>query len=76
MDVRATFQLTAHEYRSPPRNSPAIRTMLIISPLMAAFGLSSPVGCPLPRARLGTKLTGPLICRRYQIRWYNARSWR
>jgi hypothetical protein len=41
MDIRATFQLTAREYRSAIRNSPAIRAMLIISPLMAAFGLIS-----------------------------------
>jgi hypothetical protein len=41
MDIRATFCLTAREYRSATRNSPAIRSMLIICALMIAFGLIS-----------------------------------
>lgn len=39
MDIRATFRLTAREYRSATRNSPTIRMMLIICALMVAFGL-------------------------------------
>jgi YcxB-like protein len=39
MDIGATFRLTAREYRGAIRNSPPIRAMLIISPLMAAIGL-------------------------------------
>jgi hypothetical protein len=41
MDIRATFRLTAREYHSATRNSPAIRTMLIICALMVALGLIS-----------------------------------
>jgi len=41
MDIRATFRLTAREYRSATRNSPTIRAMLIICALMVAFGLIS-----------------------------------
>lgn len=41
MDIRATFQLTAPEYRSATRNSPAIRTMLIICALIVVLGLIS-----------------------------------
>jgi hypothetical protein len=41
MDIRATFRLTAREYSSATRNSPAIRSMLIICALMIGFGLIS-----------------------------------
>ena len=38
-DIRATFRLTAGEYRSASRNSPALRVVWIISALMVALGL-------------------------------------
>jgi hypothetical protein len=41
MDISVTFRLTAREYRSATRNSPAIRTVLIICALMVALGLIS-----------------------------------
>ena len=41
MDIRATFRLTAREHRSATRNSPVIRAMWIICPLVAAIGLIS-----------------------------------
>lgn len=41
MDISTTFRLTAREYRSATRNSPAIRAVLIICPLIAAIGLIS-----------------------------------
>lgn len=41
MDISATFRLTAREYRAATRNSPAIRTILIICALMLALGLVS-----------------------------------
>jgi hypothetical protein len=41
MDIRATFHLTAPEHRSAIRNSPPIRTMLIICALLVACGLIS-----------------------------------
>jgi hypothetical protein len=41
MDICATFRLTAREYRSATRNSPAIGTMFIICALMGAIGLIS-----------------------------------
>ena len=41
MDIRATFRLTAREHRSATRNSPSVRLVLIISPLMVALGLIS-----------------------------------
>jgi hypothetical protein len=41
MDIRATFRLTAREYRSATRNSPTIRGVLIICALLVVFGLIS-----------------------------------
>lgn len=41
MDICATFRLTAREYRSATRNSPAIRMMLVMSALIVAVGLIS-----------------------------------
>jgi hypothetical protein len=41
MDIRATFRLTAREFRSATRNTPTIRGMLIISALMVGIGLIS-----------------------------------
>jgi YcxB-like protein len=41
MDIHATFHLTAREYRSAIRNSPAIRKLLIICALLVASGLIS-----------------------------------
>ena len=39
MDIRATFRLTAREYRCATRNSPPIRAMLIICALLVALAL-------------------------------------
>lgn len=41
MDIRATFRLTVREYRSATRNSPTIRTVLVICALLVALGLIS-----------------------------------
>jgi hypothetical protein len=41
MDIRATYRLTAREYRSATRNTPAIRAMLVICALMVVIGLIS-----------------------------------
>jgi hypothetical protein len=41
MDICATFSLTAREFRSATRNSPAIRTMWITCPVIVVCGLLS-----------------------------------
>jgi hypothetical protein len=41
MDICTTFHLTAREYRSAVRNSPAIRVRLIYCALLVAIGLIS-----------------------------------
>ncbi|WP_170290587.1 YcxB family protein [Kitasatospora atroaurantiaca] len=41
MDITATFQMTAREYRSAIRNSPAVRGAMIIGLLLAGSGLLS-----------------------------------
>ena len=41
MDIRATFHLTAREYRSASRNSPSVRIILMLCALMVAVGLIS-----------------------------------
>lgn len=55
MDIRATFRLTAREYRSATRSSPPIRTMLIICALLVVIGLIS-----LPSNGPGIELYGGL----------------
>jgi hypothetical protein len=41
MDISATFHLTAREYRSAIRNSPPIRSALIICAMLVVLGLFS-----------------------------------
>jgi hypothetical protein len=41
VDISATFQLTAREYRTVIRNAPGMRGLAIIGPMMLACGLFS-----------------------------------
>jgi len=57
MDVCATFRMTAREYRSAMRNSPAFRTLLIVCALMVVVGLVSlPLNGPVMELYVGLGL--------------------
>jgi hypothetical protein len=73
MDIRATFRLTAREYRSATRNSPTIRTMLISCALMVAFGLVSLLTDPPAKGLLYAAL-GLLVFMEMVVRFATRRS--
>jgi hypothetical protein len=73
MDIRATFRLTAREYRSAIRNSPTIRAMFIICSLLVAFALLSLLTAD-PATELLYAALGLLVFMEAAVRFAGRRS--